>query len=61
MPLVEVVTHEGNTPEVIATAVRFVQGIGKTPVLVKDSPGFVVNRILMPYLLGAVSLAEDDA
>lgn len=58
MPLVEVVTHEGNTPEVIATAVRFVQGLGKTPVLVKDRPGFVVNRILMPYLLGAVKLAE---
>lgn len=59
MPLVEVVTHEGNTPEVIATAVRFVQGLGKTPVLVKDRPGFVVNRILMPYLLGAVKLAEE--
>jgi 3-hydroxyacyl-CoA dehydrogenase/enoyl-CoA hydratase/3-hydroxybutyryl-CoA epimerase len=58
MPLVEVVTHEGNTPEVVATAVRFVQGLGKTPVLVKDRPGFVVNRILMPYLLGAVKLAE---
>lgn len=58
MPLVEVVTHEGNTPEVIASSVRFVQSLGKTPVLVKDRPGFVVNRILMPYLLGAVKLAE---
>jgi 3-hydroxyacyl-CoA dehydrogenase/enoyl-CoA hydratase/3-hydroxybutyryl-CoA epimerase len=36
-----------------------VQGLGKTPVLVKDRPGFVVNRILMPYLLGAVKLAEE--
>ncbi len=59
MPLVEVVTHEGNTPEVIATVMRFAQGLGKTPILVKDSPGFIVNRILMPYLLGAVKLAED--
>lgn len=58
MPLVEIVTHEGNTPEVIASSMRFVQGLGKTPVLVKDRPGFVVNRILMPYLLGAVKLAE---
>jgi 3-hydroxyacyl-CoA dehydrogenase/enoyl-CoA hydratase/3-hydroxybutyryl-CoA epimerase len=58
MPLVEIVTHEANTREVIATVVKFVQGLGKTPVLVKDRPGFVVNRILMPYLLGAVKLAE---
>jgi 3-hydroxyacyl-CoA dehydrogenase/enoyl-CoA hydratase/3-hydroxybutyryl-CoA epimerase len=58
MPLVEVVTHDGNSPDVIASAVRFVQSLGKTPVLVKDRPGFVVNRILMPYLLGAVQLAE---
>jgi 3-hydroxyacyl-CoA dehydrogenase/enoyl-CoA hydratase/3-hydroxybutyryl-CoA epimerase len=58
MPLVEVVTTEANTPEVIATAMRFVQSLGKTPILVKDRPGFVVNRILMPYMLGAVALAE---
>jgi 3-hydroxyacyl-CoA dehydrogenase / enoyl-CoA hydratase / 3-hydroxybutyryl-CoA epimerase len=58
MPLVEIVTHAGTSPDAAATAVRFAQGIGKTPVLVKDSPGFVVNRILMPYLMGAVSLAE---
>jgi 3-hydroxyacyl-CoA dehydrogenase/enoyl-CoA hydratase/3-hydroxybutyryl-CoA epimerase len=58
MPLVEVVTHPGNTPEVIATALRYIQSLGKTPILVNDHPGFVVNRILMPYLLGAVALAE---
>lgn len=58
MPLVEVVVTEANTPSVIASAVRFVQSIGKTPIIVKDRPGFVVNRILMPYLLGAVGLAE---
>lgn len=58
MPLVEVITHPGNTAEVIATAIRYVQSVGKTPILVKDRPGFVVNRILMPYLLGAVHLAE---
>lgn len=58
MPLVEVITHAGNTPDVIATAVAFVQRIGKTPVVVKDCPGFVVNRVLMPYLLEAVRLHE---
>ncbi|TLD72060.1 hypothetical protein FEM03_04865 [Phragmitibacter flavus] len=58
MPLVEVVTHPGNTPEVIATAIKYIQSLGKTPILVNDRPGFVVNRILMPYLLGAVALAE---
>ena len=58
MPLVEIITHAGNTPDVIATAVVFAQRIGKTPVVVKDSPGFVVNRILMPYLLEAVRLFE---
>jgi 3-hydroxyacyl-CoA dehydrogenase/enoyl-CoA hydratase/3-hydroxybutyryl-CoA epimerase len=58
MPLVEIITTKHNTPEVIATAVRFVQSLGKTPILVQDRPGFVVNRILMPYLLGAVQLAE---
>jgi len=44
---------------VIASSVRFVQGLGKTPVLVKDRPGFVVNRILMPYLREAMHLLED--
>jgi 3-hydroxyacyl-CoA dehydrogenase/enoyl-CoA hydratase/3-hydroxybutyryl-CoA epimerase len=37
---------------------RFLQSVGKVPILVKDSPGFVVNRILMPYMLEAVRLAE---
>lgn len=58
MPLVEVIVTEHNSPEVIATAVKFVQSLGKTPILVQDRPGFVVNRILMPYLLGAVQIAE---
>jgi 3-hydroxyacyl-CoA dehydrogenase / enoyl-CoA hydratase / 3-hydroxybutyryl-CoA epimerase len=58
MPLMEVVTTETTTPDVIATVMRFVQSLGKTPILAKDKPGFIVNRILMPYLLGAVALAE---
>lgn len=58
MPLVEIITHSGSTPDVIATAVAFSQRLGKTPVVVKDSPGFVVNRILMPCLLEAVRMVE---
>lgn len=57
MPLVEVVHLDNTKPEVVATAMRFVQSMGKTPILVKDAPGFIVNRILVPYLLGAVQLS----
>lgn len=53
MPLVEVVRAPSTSKQTLATAIRFVQRIGKTPVVVKDSPGFLVNRILMPYLLEA--------
>lgn len=58
MPLVEVIVHDRTSPEVTASAMRFLQGIGKVPVLVQDSPGFVVNRILMPYMMEAVRLSE---
>lgn len=58
MPLVEIIITHATTDDVIATAVTFVQRLGKTPVVVKDSPGFVVNRILMPYLMEAVRLHE---
>lgn len=58
MPLVEIITLPETSPDVLATAVSFVQKIGKTPVVVKDSPGFLVNRILVPYLMEAVRLHE---
>jgi len=50
MPLVEVVSHDKVSNETIARAVQYVKNIGKTPVVVKDGPGFLVNRILMPWL-----------
>jgi 3-hydroxyacyl-CoA dehydrogenase/enoyl-CoA hydratase/3-hydroxybutyryl-CoA epimerase len=53
MQLVEVIVGPQTHPLVAASALRFVQQIGKLPVLVKDAPGFVVNRILMPYLVEA--------
>lgn len=50
MPLVEVVTHPQIAPETVARAVAYVKAIGKTPVVVKDGPGFLVNRLLLPWL-----------
>ncbi len=61
MQLVEVVIGRETSPDVAQRAVRFVQQIGKLPVLVKDSPGFLVNRILMPYLIEAGHLFEAGA
>lgn len=58
MQLVEVVRTDTTSDETLATAVAFVRGIGKLPVVVRDSPGFLVNRILMPYLVKAASLFE---
>jgi 3-hydroxyacyl-CoA dehydrogenase/enoyl-CoA hydratase/3-hydroxybutyryl-CoA epimerase len=53
MQLVEVVTGRETSSEAAQRAIRFVQKIGKLPVLVRDSPGFLVNRILVPYLVEA--------
>ena len=61
MQLVEIVAARQTSPEVLQRALRFVQQIGKLPVVVKDSPGFLVNRILMPYLLEAGTLFEAGA
>ncbi|QTN32099.1 enoyl-CoA hydratase/isomerase family protein [Akkermansiaceae bacterium] len=58
MQLVEVVRTESTSDETLATAVSFVRKIGKLPVVVKDSPGFLVNRILMPYLVEAAAMFE---
>ncbi|HYV26960.1 MAG TPA: 3-hydroxyacyl-CoA dehydrogenase NAD-binding domain-containing protein, partial [Candidatus Eisenbacteria bacterium] len=58
MQLVEVVVTAQTSREILQRSLRFVQQIGKLPVVVKDSPGFLVNRILMPYLLEAGNLFE---
>ena len=59
MPLVEVVRTDVSDDESLATAVAVVGKIGKTPVLVGDAPGFLVNRILVPYLAEALYIASD--
>lgn len=58
MKLVEVVKGECTSDETVLKATQFVKKTGKLPVIVKDSPGFLVNRILMPYLIEAVHLAN---
>lgn len=58
MKLVEVIYTENTAPEISQACVDFVRRIGKSAVLVKDSPGFLVNRILMPYLIEAGRLFE---
>src|SRR6185436_7696222 len=61
MQLVEVIAGRQTSPDVVRRAVKYVQHIGKLPIVVKDSPGFLVNRILMPYLLEAGHLFECGA
>jgi 3-hydroxyacyl-CoA dehydrogenase/enoyl-CoA hydratase/3-hydroxybutyryl-CoA epimerase len=50
MPLVEVIQAPGTTAAIAARLAHFAAALGKTPVVVRDGPGFVVNRVLMPYL-----------
>jgi 3-hydroxyacyl-CoA dehydrogenase/enoyl-CoA hydratase/3-hydroxybutyryl-CoA epimerase len=59
MPLVEIVRGRQTSPGTVLSAVALARRLGKTPVVVADSPGFVVNRILMPYLREAMHLLED--
>lgn len=59
MPLVEIVKAEQSATDVLARATGFVQQIKHLPLPVKSAPGFLVNRILMPYLMAAVELVEE--
>jgi 3-hydroxyacyl-CoA dehydrogenase/enoyl-CoA hydratase/3-hydroxybutyryl-CoA epimerase len=59
MPLVEVVRHDRLDPEVEQRALAFCKALGKLPLAVKGTPGFLVNRILMPYLLEALRLYSE--
>jgi 3-hydroxyacyl-CoA dehydrogenase/enoyl-CoA hydratase/3-hydroxybutyryl-CoA epimerase len=59
MPLVEIVASKSTSKEILQQATAFTQHIGKLPLPVKSSPGFLVNRILMPYLVEAFTLYEE--
>ncbi len=61
MQLVEIVQGPRTSADALATALQFSKSIGKLPVIVKDSPGFLVNRILMPYIVEAVRLFREGA
>ena len=58
MKLIEVVIGKQTSDETKARALAFARQIGKLPVVVRDSPGFLVNRVLFPYLLDAAELFE---
>src|SRR5437588_6176849 len=59
MKLVEVVIGTETSDDTIGRALGFVRQIAKLPVIVRDSPGFLVNRVLFPYLLEAAELFEN--
>ena len=61
MPLVEVIRAPGTSDEAVATIYRLALDLGKVPVVVGDGPGFLVNRILGPYLNEAGFLLSDGA
>lgn len=59
MQLVEVVQGDKTSKEVVEKAIAFVRKLDRLPLPVKSSPGFLVNRILMPYLLESVELLNE--
>lgn len=61
MKLVEVIRGEKTSEETVATLVALARRIGKTPIVVGDCPGFLVNRILFPYLNESLVLLQEGA
>ena len=59
MKLVEVVNTEYTNEQSTAAVVELAKQMGKTPVICKDSPGFIVNRVARPYYIEALRLAEE--
>jgi 3-hydroxybutyryl-CoA dehydrogenase len=61
MKLVEVVKGENTDDTVMTTLVDLTKKLGKTPVVCKDAPGFIVNRVARPYYIEALRIAEEGA
>ena len=61
MPLVEVIRRDATAAGVVAATMRFVKALRKTPVLVRNREGFLVNRLFIPYLKEAFWLLEEGA
>src|SRR4030095_2257282 len=60
MKLVEVVKGETNSAETIEIIVALAKALGKTTVVCKDSPGFIVNRVARPFYIESLRLAEEE-
>jgi len=61
MPLVEVIYGQHTSKEAIATVAAYASAMGKTPIVVKNCPGFLVNRVLFPYFGGFMAALRDGA
>lgn len=61
MPLVEVIRGEQSSERAVATTVAYAQSLGKTPIVVNDCPGFLINRVLFPYFGAFCQLLRDGA
>ena len=61
MPLVEIIRGEKTSEDTISTVVAATLAMGKTPIVVNDCPGFLVNRVLFPYFAGFSKLIIDGA
>lgn len=61
MPLVEIIRGDKSSDSTIATTVAFASDLGKSPVVVNDCPGFLVNRVLFPYFAGFAQLIKEGA
>jgi 3-hydroxyacyl-CoA dehydrogenase / enoyl-CoA hydratase / 3-hydroxybutyryl-CoA epimerase / enoyl-CoA isomerase len=59
MPLVEIIRGKKTSEKAIATTVAYALAMGKTPIVVNDCPGFLVNRVLFPYFAGFIKLIQD--
>jgi 3-hydroxybutyryl-CoA dehydrogenase len=58
MPLVEVVAGEATSPSTLSAGAKFVEELGKTAIICRDAPGFVVNRVNRPFTLEALRMLE---
>ncbi|NVK89646.1 MAG: enoyl-CoA hydratase/isomerase family protein, partial [Gammaproteobacteria bacterium] len=61
MPLVEVIRGSKTSDETVAAVVAYASAIGKSPIVVRDCPGFFVNRVLFPYFRGFSQLLQEGA
>lgn len=59
MPLVEIVRGKNTSDQTVASVFALCKQTGKTPIVVNDGPGFLVNRLLVPYMVEAISLLEE--